>query len=68
MGLENVRTDRRLLLAESEEFAAWWPRHDVAAFEEHERIFHHPTAGDRSEAAHDGRLGGPLLARRRGEW
>ncbi|MEZ5259111.1 MAG: hypothetical protein R2705_20185 [Ilumatobacteraceae bacterium] len=29
----------------AEEFAAWWPRHDVAAFEEHERIFHHLTAG-----------------------
>ena len=25
-----------------------------------DRQFHHPTAGDRSEAAHDGRLGGPF--------
>ncbi len=33
------------LSAESEEFAAWWPRHDVAGFEEHERVFQHPVAG-----------------------
>ena len=33
------------LISESPEFAAWWPRHDVAGFEEHERRFHHPTAG-----------------------
>jgi len=29
----------------SPEFAAWWPRHDVAAFEERVRTFHHPIAG-----------------------
>lgn len=33
------------LLTESPEFAAWWPRHDVAGFEEHERTFRHATAG-----------------------
>lgn len=33
------------LLTESPEFADWWPRHDVAAFEEHERTFRHPEAG-----------------------
>jgi hypothetical protein len=33
------------LLAASPEFAAWWPRHDVAGFESHRRVFHHPTAG-----------------------
>jgi transcriptional regulator with XRE-family HTH domain len=27
------------------EFAAWWPRHDVAAFETHRRVFDHPIAG-----------------------
>lgn len=29
----------------SSEFAAWWPRHDVAAFETHQRVFDHPLAG-----------------------
>ena len=33
------------LLAVSEEFRDWWPRHDVAGFETHRRVFHHPTAG-----------------------
>ncbi|MEP6624059.1 MAG: helix-turn-helix transcriptional regulator [Acidimicrobiia bacterium] len=29
----------------SEEFRVWWPRHDVAAFESHRRVFDHPIAG-----------------------
>jgi transcriptional regulator with XRE-family HTH domain len=29
----------------SEEFAQWWPRHDVGGFESHRRTFHHPQAG-----------------------
>ena len=29
----------------SPEFAAWWPRHDVAGFETHGRTFDHPLAG-----------------------
>lgn len=29
----------------SAEFAAWWPRHDVAGFETHVRTFDHPIAG-----------------------
>jgi transcriptional regulator with XRE-family HTH domain len=29
----------------SAEFAAWWPRHDVAGFEERVRTFHHEHAG-----------------------
>jgi transcriptional regulator with XRE-family HTH domain len=29
----------------SPEFAQWWPRHDVGAFETHRRVFHHPRAG-----------------------
>ena len=33
------------LLKASPEFAAWWPRHDVAAFESRVRTFHHPVAG-----------------------
>lgn len=33
------------LLTESEEFATWWPRHDVGGFETHRRVFHHPVAG-----------------------
>jgi transcriptional regulator with XRE-family HTH domain len=33
------------LMATSEEFAAWWPRHDVAGFETHRRTFAHPSAG-----------------------
>jgi transcriptional regulator with XRE-family HTH domain len=33
------------LTAASAEFAAWWPRHDVAGFETHRRTFAHPTAG-----------------------
>ncbi|HEY3833558.1 MAG TPA: helix-turn-helix transcriptional regulator [Acidimicrobiia bacterium] len=30
---------------ESDEFAQWWPRHDVGAFETHRRVFHHARAG-----------------------
>jgi transcriptional regulator with XRE-family HTH domain len=30
----------------SAEFAAWWPRHDVAGYEHRVRVFHHPSAGD----------------------
>ena len=30
---------------ESDEFARWWPRHDVAGFDPHHRSFHHPLAG-----------------------
>src|SRR4051812_9492225 len=33
------------LLDTSAEFAQWWPRHDVGAFETHRRVFHHPRAG-----------------------
>jgi transcriptional regulator with XRE-family HTH domain len=33
------------LKAASPEFAAWWPRHDVAGFEPRERTFNHPTLG-----------------------
>jgi transcriptional regulator with XRE-family HTH domain len=33
------------LLAASPEFAAWWPRHDVAGFERRTRTFRHPRAG-----------------------
>ncbi len=33
------------LQAASPEFAEWWPRHDVAGFEERLRTFHHPLAG-----------------------
>jgi hypothetical protein len=33
------------LVCESTEFGAWWPRHDVAAFETHRREFDHPIAG-----------------------
>ncbi|MGZ4675725.1 MAG: helix-turn-helix transcriptional regulator [Acidimicrobiia bacterium] len=29
----------------SEEFRQWWPRHDVAGFETHRRVFNHPRAG-----------------------
>jgi transcriptional regulator with XRE-family HTH domain len=29
----------------SPEFREWWPRHDVAAFESHRRVFDHPRAG-----------------------
>lgn len=35
-----------LLDDESEEFAAWWPEHDVSGFETRLRRFHHPTAGE----------------------
>lgn len=34
------------LLAASDEFAAWWGQHDVAAFTSRRRRFHHPTQGD----------------------
>ena len=30
---------------ESDEFAQWWPRHDVAGFDPHRRSFIHPQAG-----------------------
>jgi hypothetical protein len=33
------------LSAESTEFAAWWPEHDVAQFETRLRRFRHPAAG-----------------------
>jgi transcriptional regulator with XRE-family HTH domain len=33
------------LSAESEEFATWWPEHDVAQFETRIRRFRHPAAG-----------------------
>jgi transcriptional regulator with XRE-family HTH domain len=33
------------LKAASPEFADWWPRHDVAGFEERVRSFHHPIEG-----------------------
>ena len=33
------------LAAESEEFAAWWPEHDVSQFETRIRRFRHPAAG-----------------------
>lgn len=29
----------------SPEFREWWPRHDVAGFETHRRVFEHPRAG-----------------------
>lgn len=33
------------LVAGCPEFAAWWPRHDVAGFESRLRTFQHPVAG-----------------------
>jgi transcriptional regulator with XRE-family HTH domain len=33
------------LLDVSAEFREWWPRHDVAGFKAHRRVFHHPVAG-----------------------
>lgn len=33
------------LLAASDEFREWWPRHDVARFQTHRRVFDHPLAG-----------------------
>lgn len=33
------------LMEASAEFAAWWPRHDVAGFETHRRVFEHARAG-----------------------
>lgn len=33
------------LAVESEEFAAWWPEHDVSGFETRLRRFRHPAAG-----------------------
>ena len=47
-----VRHDRAmvelvdLLTAESDEFAAWWPDHDVSGFETRLRRFQHPAAGE----------------------
>ncbi len=35
-----------LVTAESEEFAAWWPEHDVSDFETRLRRFAHPAAGE----------------------
>ena len=35
-----------LLSAESDEFAAWWPEHDVSGFETRLRRFSHPAAGE----------------------
>lgn len=35
-----------LLTAESEEFAAWWPEHDVSGFETRLRRFSHSAAGE----------------------
>ncbi len=35
-----------LLTAESAEFAAWWPEHDVSGFETRLRRFDHPAAGE----------------------
>ena len=35
-----------LLTDESEEFAAWWPEHDVSGFETRLRRFRHPVAGE----------------------
>jgi transcriptional regulator with XRE-family HTH domain len=29
----------------SDEFRAWWPRHDVGGFSAHRRTFHHPQVG-----------------------
>jgi transcriptional regulator with XRE-family HTH domain len=34
------------LHAASEEFAAWWPEHDVSGFHTRLRRYRHPTAGD----------------------
>lgn len=34
-----------LLVADSAEFAAWWPEHDVSQFETRIRRFRHPAAG-----------------------
>ncbi len=34
------------LVASSDDFARWWPAHDVGGFVERERTFHHPQAGD----------------------
>lgn len=35
-----------ILGEESDEFAAWWPEHDVSGFETRLRRFSHPTAGE----------------------
>jgi transcriptional regulator with XRE-family HTH domain len=35
-----------LLTAESDDFAAWWPDHDVSGFETRLRRFQHPAAGE----------------------
>jgi transcriptional regulator with XRE-family HTH domain len=35
-----------LLTEESDEFAAWWPQHDVSGFETRLRRFHHAAAGE----------------------
>ena len=33
------------LRASSNEFDAWWSRHDIGGFESHRRVFHHRVAG-----------------------
>ncbi len=33
------------LVTASPEFAQWWPRHAIGAFESHRRVFQHPEAG-----------------------
>ncbi|MFT4865967.1 MAG: transcriptional regulator with XRE-family HTH domain [Ilumatobacter sp.] len=35
-----------ILTQESQEFAAWWPEHDVSGFETRLRRFSHPAAGE----------------------
>ena len=35
-----------ILTEESQEFAAWWPEHDVSGFETRLRRFSHPAAGE----------------------
>ena len=40
-----VRNLVERVVRQSPSFAEWWPRHDVAGFAEHERVFHHPAAG-----------------------
>lgn len=50
-GTANLRNDEQFaalvaeLTATSDEFAAWWPEHDVAQFETRIRRFQHPAAG-----------------------
>jgi transcriptional regulator with XRE-family HTH domain len=42
---DTMTTLVELLHAESDEFAAWWPEHDVSGFETRLRRFEHPAAG-----------------------